>query len=202
MSHNLIHALNLYAPIEQSLRCLDQWLQEEGRSMEARQRQRTAALLARYFQHEDDVSDELLLSFLHHYSGRKEVDMEDPTSVRMEIKSLLDRTAPLEQNIPRRRPFLSTLIALLMTGLSLSVWQLSQKTITPVQQAALKGKVVQISVLDKNIKPATVWASIKKPLQARRYQDISWWRYDQTAKTLDNWLDRLQKPGSTAGTRM
>src|SRR3989304_6846467 len=86
--------LDIFAPLEQAAACLDIWLRQEKRRLTAGQKQRAAALIARYFHYEDEVTDQLMLSFLRHYSGRHDVDMEDPASVRMEIKAVLDKSHP------------------------------------------------------------------------------------------------------------
>ncbi len=91
--------LDISGPIKQAERCLDQWLKEENRSLPAAERQRVAALVARYFYHEDEVTDQLILSFLRHYSNGNVLDMEDPASVRMEIKSVLDQSR-VRQSVP------------------------------------------------------------------------------------------------------
>jgi len=183
--------LNLFAPIEQAQRCLDTWLKEEGRVLNKATKKRAAALMARYFQHEDEVGDEIMMSFLRHYSGKQVMDIEDPTSVRLEIKTLLDRSRAREESGARTAVF-SFAIGVLLVLLALGGWHYSQKTITVAQQEELKTLVRQITELEKNASAASVWAEIKSPLGVKKYQDIRWRDYGQSRDHLKKRLEELQ----------
>jgi hypothetical protein len=166
--------LDIFGPLAQSRRCLDQWLSEEGRIMPERLKRRTAALIARYFYHEDELNDQLLLSFLRHYSGQGAMDIEDPSAVRMEIGNLLGQSS-FADNPSSRLP----LYALSVTAAVMAVMIVSHIagwTITPAQQNELKVMVERVSLAERR-PAAAVWTEIKKPLGVRRYQDISYWDY-------------------------
>ena len=183
--------LDILGPIEQAERCLGQWLSEEKRALATRQRQRVAALMARYFHHEEEVTDQLMLSFLRHYSNQNEVDMEDPTSVRMEIKTVLDKS---QMQVPagysyRRTAAIFAIFVLTLTGLY--GWDMAHRKITREQQAELKSLVHQIEVLDPQVSTAAVWNSVKAPLQVKSYQEMTWWDYRQGREMLEERLSLL-----------
>lgn len=169
-----------FAPLAQAERCLDAWLIEEGRSMTARQRQRAAGLIARYFEHEDGVTDKLILSFLHHYSGMGAVDLEDPQAVRMELKAVLDRSAsvPTSAQISRMRLVLAACTGMVAMASVLVVFYLSQQTISLQQQQQLRAAVA-MRAQTQGVAPATIWAGVKRDLQVTRYQDIRRWDFDR-----------------------
>lgn len=174
-------AFDVFGPIEQSRRCLDLWLKEEKRQMSELQRQRTAALMARYFLHEDQVTDRLLLSFLRHYSGRREIDTDDPVCVREEIKSLLDQSRPDGGIAPSawRKTTAGFLLGIFIAASSTLAWHYAHKKITQEQQAELKALVDDIA-LRNAATHASVWTRVKAPLGVRSYRDISWWDYDES----------------------
>jgi hypothetical protein len=185
--------LDILGPLEQAERCLAQWLKEEKKVLPARQHQRVAALMARYFQYEDEVTDELMLSFLRHYSSHNAVDMEDPASVRMEIKAMLDKSqeqGPAGQE--RRR--LATMAAAFTLLLSvLYGWDFIHRPMTRDQQEELKALVHRIDNLEPDKTSAAIWKTVKAPLQVKRYQDMTWWEYRQSRKILEKQLAALQK---------
>ncbi len=168
------------APLRQAGRCLDAWLREEGRSLSPRQKQRATALIARYFAHEDDVSDALILSFLRHYGGMGVVDMEDPQAVRMELKSVLDRSITLPHGgvSPRWRLAVAACTGMLAMASILAVMYLSQQTLTVAEQNSLRTAVAARAV-QQGVAPATIWADLKRELGVTRYQDIRRWDYDR-----------------------
>ena len=100
--HRPLTAFEMDAPLAQAARCLDLWLKEEGRDLSPRQRQKAAALIARYFFYEDCTTDALIMSFLRHYAGFRAIDMEDPASVRQALKTVLDQSVIAE---PLPSPF-------------------------------------------------------------------------------------------------
>lgn len=169
-----------FAPIAQAARCLDVWLSEEGRSMTPRHRQRAAALIARYFEHEDDASDQLILSFLRHYAGMGAVDLEDPQAVRLELKSVLDRSIalPPSAQASRARLLIAMVTGMLATATVLVVFYLSQQTLTLQEQQQLRAAVAARAV-EQHIAPATIWADIKRDLGVVRYQDIRSWDFER-----------------------
>lgn len=182
MPQKLEQALDFAAPITRARRCLARWLKEERRHLDAALQSRAAALIARYFLHEEGVNDALILSFLRHYSGKKEIDLEDPASVRMELKSVLDQAAPAARAAPSRwRAFAAGAgIALAL----LAAWALSTATITRGQQAELKSLVGEISA-SAGVPPAALWAEIKRPLGVSRYEDILWIHYPRARAVLE-----------------
>jgi hypothetical protein len=191
--------LEIFAPIEQATRCLEIWLKAEKRFLTGKQKQRVAALMARYFHHEDGMTDQLMLSFLNHYSGEHEVDMEDPTSVRMEIKAVLDKSRLYDHaTVSRRRILATAVIAGMMTALALGAWGFSHQKITREQQAELKEMVHRIAELDRDTTHAAIWAEVKEPLQVRSYQDISWWDYYQSKTRLEKRFNDLSRKPSVA----
>lgn len=169
-----------FAPLAQAERCLDAWLIDEGRHMTTRQRQRAAGLIARYFEHEDGVSDKLILSFLHHYSGMGAVDLEDPQAVRMELKAVLDRSAttPLLAQTSRARLLMAACTGMLAMASVLVVFYLSQQTISVQQQQDLRAAVA-LRAESQGVAPATIWADVKRDIGVTRYQDIRRWDFDR-----------------------
>ena len=181
MFMSLTRQFDAEGPIRQASRCLDLWLKEERRAMDRRHRRRTAALMARYFYNEDQVTDQLLLSFLRHYAGWKEIDIEDPASVRQEIKILLDKSKPRE--VPRH--MLSLTAGMVLMALVFCGWNLSQRKITLTQQEDLKKRVELVVAAKPQLTRARIWAEIKKPLEIRSYQQMSYWDYKQTVERLE-----------------
>lgn len=180
--------LNIMAPILQAMRCLDIWLKEENKCLPRHDRARIAALMARYFQHEDEVTDQLMLSFLRHYSKHTRLDMEDPTSVRLEIKSTLDRSVP---RTSRQARAIASLAAFLIAAfLFASAWGLLHKRITRNEEEALRNLVNVVAMTERGATRASIWADIKEPLRARRYQDMTWWQYRRAAAMLQNRIDK------------
>ncbi len=182
--------LDILGPLDQAKRCLDQWLREENRILPEKKKQRAAALMARYFHHEDQVTDQLMFSFLRHYAGRPDIDMEDPTSVRMEIKALLDQSQA--EDAVKKNALPAYLIGALIAMLCFSGWELSHKTITREQQVELKALVRQVDDLDPSTTAAGIWAEMKGPLNVRSYQDIPWWRYYGSRKMLEEKITTLK----------
>ena len=188
--------LDLLGPIEQATRCLEIWLESEKRYLTEKQKQRTAALMARYFHHEDEVTDQLMLSFLRHYSGEHDVDMEDPTSVRMEIKAVLDKSQPYDPSAYGKRRLLTAfIVGVIIMAVTFSAWNISHKKITKEQQAELKSLVHQIVLHDPKATHAGVWADLKEPLQVKSYQDIIWWNYNKSRDILEKRLKSIPRPG-------
>src|SRR3972149_11504916 len=141
--------LDIFAPLEQAARCLDIWLRQEKRRLTAGQKQRAAALIARYFHHEDEVTDQLMLSFLRHYSGAHDGDMEDPTSVRMEIKAVLDKSQMYDPAAHGKKRILAAFFfGVIIMAVGLGAWEIVHKKITKEQQAELKALVRQVDELD------------------------------------------------------
>lgn len=181
--------LDLMGPIDQAGRCLEQWLREEKRFLSARQRRRAAALMARYFQHEDEVTDALMLSFLRHYSGKQALDMEDPACVRQEIKAVLDKSS---EKPPVVLPRWSYAFAALAAVMIVVGWGGTHRKITRAEQAELKSLVHEVDALDPTMTSAAIWNSVKAPLQVRRYEDMTWWDYWQSRRALEDRRDRLR----------
>lgn len=180
----------MLAPIVQAARCLDIWLAEEGRSLPPRQKNRAAALLARYFEHEEGVSDTLILSFLRHYGGFGEVDLEDPRSVRMEIKAVLDKAAvdEVRTNASGWRPIAVVCLTLCVIALlAASAWLVAERRITQEQQAALRASV-DVVALREGKPHAAVWAQVKRRLGVTRYQEIRWLDYGRAQDILSESL--------------
>lgn len=169
-----------FAPLVQAQRCLDAWLEEEGRRLTVRQKSRAGALIARYFAHEDDVSDHLILSFLRHYAGMGAVDLEDPQAVRLELKAVLDRsTAALPPaHSGRARLLLAAVTGMAAMASVLAVLYLSQQTLSVEEQQELRA-VVAMQADVRGVPPASVWAEVKRALGVTRYQDIRRWDFDR-----------------------
>lgn len=164
------------APLSRAQRCLDQWLREEDRHLSPRQRQRAAALIARYFEHEDDADDALILSFLRHYGGMGLVDLDDPQAVRLELKTVLDRSISTPARHSRLRLWVSVATGMVTMAVVLVTLYLSQQTLSPAQQAELR-MVVAETAAARSVAPATVWAGIKRDIGVTRYQDIRRWDF-------------------------
>ena len=177
---------DIYAPLMQAQRCLDQWLSEEDRALPPRLHARASALMARYFQYEDRVSDQLMLSFLRHYSGLGEVDLEDPQSVRLELKTVLDKSIyidPISDLKFRQKMPVLLMMCTMLLSVGIVVWMLLQKPITFAQQNELRATVARIAD-EKDISHAAVWSLVKKPLGVTRYQDINWYQYGRAQRLL------------------
>lgn len=185
--------LDIFGPLKQAERCLEKWLRQEKRTLTANQKQRAAALMARYFHYEDEVTDQLILSFLDHYAGKNTLDTDDPTSIKMEIKAVLDQSRTYEPESVVQRFLTAVMAVLMLTVAGTGGWEIANKKITKQQQVELKSLVRQITVLDQEASPAAVWSGIKTPLRVRSYQDISWWHYRQSHAALQKRLEDLQK---------
>ncbi len=177
--------INIYAPIAQAERCLDLWLAEEGRVLHPRLKSRAAALMARYFLHEDDVPDALMLSFLRHYSGFGEVDLDDPACIRQELQSVLDKSAHVAGAEGHRHVSVTkaALCGMIVTTVIFIGWNIMHKKITHDQQTALKNTVERI-VAAEGVSHASVWAQAKREYGVARYQDIRWIDYGAVQEAL------------------
>ncbi|MBU6475854.1 MAG: hypothetical protein KGQ70_07790 [Alphaproteobacteria bacterium] len=178
--------LDIRGPLEQAERCLGQWLKEEKRALPPAERKRAAGLMARYFYHEEEVTDELMLSFLRHYSCGKVLDMEDPASVRMEIKSVLDQSEA-QKGRARGSVMMAALAALFFF---LYGWTFAHRPVTPAEQADLKALVRDTVSRDSSLTIAAVWDTVKKPLHLRRYADMDQWQYWWSKSMLEDELRR------------
>lgn len=201
-------AEEIAVPVLQARRCLDQWLAEETRYLPERQRRRAAALIARYFLYEDNVTDDLLMSFLRHYAGFRVIDMEDPASVRAELKAVLDASVVREPSpssiFSARHYFLAAAVfGCLLLGVLL--WLRPSPPINMVQERALKARVEKLTALDPSLRAVTVWARVRSPFGVSRYRELTRAQYDDAKAMLDGWIAELQAaPASpaTLGTRM
>lgn len=196
--NRLLNAINIYGPVDQARRVIELWLKQQDRSMHRRDRERLAGLMARYFENEDQLTDQLMMSFLNHYIGDAEVDMEDPVSVRMEIKSLLDKSVSGQSFTPQGNNWPLVIMAavgmiavVVITGLI--GWQVINLPLSDMQQNNLKGRVEMVAG-QTGSKTAAIWTRIKKPLDVRRYQDITYWQYDDAMKELDRIAADAAKP--------
>lgn len=151
--------------------------------MTQRQRHRATALIARYFEHEDSVSDQLILSFLHHYSGMGVVDLEDPHAVRIELKTVLDRSVAIvsTENTGKLRLIAAACTGMLAMASVLIVFYLSQQTLTMQEQQELR-TAVAIQAEARGTSSVTIWTKVKRDLGVARYQDIRRWDFDRALK--------------------
>lgn len=185
MTFNVFNEGDILQPIQQARRCLARWLVDEKLQMHELQRVRTSALMARYFHNEDIVTDELMMSFLRHYSGKRDVDMEDPMSVRAEIKDLLDETTPVIQNNNWQRIVNGISLCIIAAVVVVSIVHVSTWRITPQQQSQLKSAVDQVVHEGRGGGThAAVWAKVKAPLGVRSYQEISYWDFNDVRAEL------------------
>lgn len=180
----------IFAPLQQARQCLDRWLAEENRSMPAYDRSRASALIARYFLYEDQVTDDLILSFLRHYAGKRMVDLDDPASVRRELKGLLDRSVIKRRNDDSeiRHSIAAFAAGILICLLLVGGWKASQMTLTPLQQAELRMLVDRIADSSGTRAHAAIWATVKRQQGVRRYQDISYWAFGDSKRQLEKLL--------------
>ena len=201
---------DMEAPLVQAVRCLELWLAEEKLSLDPRRKKRVAALIARYFYNEDILTDQLILSFLRHYSGWHEVDLEDVGAVRHEIKRVLDETIPVSGPIPgsvsavgAREEGRGTMFfyivalalgaAMIFAGVGLSG---TNALVTRGEQEQLRILVDQVIDLEKQkhgveISHQKLWAEIKKPLTVRSYQDMTHKDYKESRQRLEQKLREL-----------
>lgn len=182
-------------PVLQARRCLDIWLAEESRHLPERQRRRAAGLMARYFLYEDNVTDELLMSFLRHYAGFRVIDMEDPASVRTELKAVLDSSVVWEPSplsiFSARHYFLAAAVfGCLLLGTLL--WLRPSPPISVVQERELKMRVEKLTTLDPSLRPVTIWARVRAPFGVSRYRELTHEQYDDAKAMLDGWIIELQ----------
>lgn len=197
---------NMEAPLAQAARCLDLWLAEEKLSLDPRKKRRVAALIARYFYNEDILTDQLIMSFLRHYSGWHDVDMEDVGAVRQEIKRVLDETEPVPGHVnsnageEKNRAAFFYIVALLLgaamifTGVGLSTQDVP---VTRAEQEQLRLLVDHVVDLEKqahgvNISHQKVWSEIKKPLTVRSYQDMGRKDYEESRARLLQKIQQLE----------
>lgn len=185
---------------------------KRGGDLHPRQRHKAAALIARYFLHEDCVTDALIMSFLRHYAGFRAIDMEDPASVRHALKTVLDQSVIAEPLPPpsfssrgyvwAAAVFLCLFVAALYFRPAVGLF-----AINPQQQSALKLRVERITDLQDDISHAAVWAAVKEPFAVRSYKHLTVSDYQAAKVFLDNWIARLEKEvaapqQASLGTRM
>lgn len=188
-------------PVDQARRCLDRWLAEESRALPEGMRRRAAALMARYFLYEDNVTDDLLMSFLRHYAGYRVIDMDDPASVRAELKSVLDTSVAREPSLPRiflaRHYFMAAAVfGFLFVGALL--WQRPSPPIDAAQERALKERVEKITQLDPSLRAVTVWARLRAPFGVARYKQLTAAQFTEAQVMLDKWIADLESSRVTA----
>src|SRR6218665_4064713 len=188
-------------PVVQARRCLERWLGEESRYLPERQRRRAAALMARYFLYEDNVTDELMMSFLRHYAGFRVIDMEDPASVRTELKAVLDASVVREPSpssifSARHYFFAAAVFGCLLLGVLL--WLRPSPPINVVQERELKSRVEKLTALDPTLRAVTVWAKVRAPFGVSRYRELTHEQYDDAKAMLDGWIAELQRASATA----
>lgn len=70
-------------------------------------------------------------------------------------------------------------------------WELIHKRITRTEEEMLRSLVSSIALLEKDATRAGIWAEVKEPLQARSYQDMTWWQYRRASSLLQERLDIL-----------
>ncbi len=195
--HRPMTVFDMQAPLAQATRCLNVWLKEEERRLPPKQRQKAAALIARYFLYEDCVTDALILSFLRHYAGFHAIDMEDPASVRQALKTVLDQSVIAE---PLPSPFFlsptyvraaAVFLCLLMAVLYFRPAPAAEM-ISPMQQSALKQQVKKITALEADVSPAAVWAAVKQPFAVRSYKQLTTTDYAAAKAFLDEWITQLE----------
>lgn len=182
-------------PVEQARRCLDRWLDEESRHLPEGMRKRASALMARYFLYEDNVTDELLMSFLRHYAGFRVIDMDDPASVRAELKTVLDQSVAREPPAAHRFSARHYIFAAAVFGfllMAVLLWQRPSPPINAMQERALKERVEKITALDPSLRAVTVWARLRAPFGIARYKQLTAAQYPQAQAMLDKWIADLE----------
>lgn len=209
--HRQTAVFDMDAPLAQAARCLDTWLAEEGRTLPSRQRHKAAALIARYFLHEDCVTDALIMSFLRHYAGFRAIDMEDPASVRQALKTVLDQsviTEPLPPASFSSRGYVWAAAVFLCLFLAALYFRpaITPSVINPQQQSALKWRVEKITRLQGDVSHAAVWAAVKEPFAVRSYKHLTASDYPAAKAFLDNWIMQLERAAApqqaSLGARM
>lgn len=183
-------------PVAQARRCLDIWLEEEQRYLPERLRRRAAGLLARYFLYEDSVTDELLLSFLRHYAGFRVIDMDDPASVRGELKSVLDSSVVREPSPPSFFSVRHYILAAAVFGcclLGALYWLRPAAPINLAQEVQLKTRVERLTSLDPTLKPVTVWARLRAPFGVSRYRELTSAQFAEARAMLDQWIEEQER---------
>jgi hypothetical protein len=109
--------------------------------------------------------------------------MDDAGAVKNEIKSLLDSAAPRSEVRtiwPMFFAALGFLVALLVSG-----YHLSQKKITDQQARMLKEKVAEVVKQNPDLSAASIWARVKKDMDVKKYEDISYWRYKSAEENIE-----------------
>jgi hypothetical protein len=131
------------------------------------------------------VPDKVILSFLRHYSARREGAMEDPAALRHELTRLLDTARPAADR--KREAALAALAFAIFLG-----WQAPGLKASSAQQAELKEMVQQVVAAEKDRGASypAVWSSVKKPLDLRRYNDMTWLDYRAARAMLQKRLGR------------
>lgn len=196
------------SPLAQAGRCLDLWLGEESLFLDPRHRKRTAALIARYFHNEEVLSDQLILSFLRHFSGFGEVDLDDAGAVRREIGRLLKTALPRpgtrglaeKDSVGNVGIYVS---ALILGGLMIAwgaVGYAAGQPVTLAEVTELRLLVARVVDVEKahgmtTVSHQKVWSELKKPLAVSRYQDMSRADYRASRRLLETRLERLETEG-------
>jgi len=201
MSQNIPMSFEVEMPLIQAERCVDIWLSEAKMAIEPRQKRRAVALVARYFHGEENIKDALILSFLRHYSGWKDIDMEDMSAVSYEIKNVLDLAEPLDKQF-EQKPYTHTPLPALyalafcaiffMACAVIYVMPFASKTpSTPIshQESLALRDLVHLVAVKRGEKHLTVWAELKAPLKIRSYLDMDQKQYQNSKNKLIKWLD-------------
>jgi len=192
-------------PLIQAERCVDIWLREEKMAIEPRQKRRVVALVARYFHGEENIKDALILSFLRHYSGWKDVDMEDMSAVSYEIKNVLDLAEPLDKPLDKQfeqNPYMRTPLPALYAMAFCAMFFMACAVIYVVpfasetpsvsishQESLALRDLVHLVAAKRGEKHLTVWAELKAPLKIRSYLDMDQKQYQSSKDKLIKWLD-------------
>lgn len=174
-------------PLTRMERCLEQWLVETGQDMGDIYKRRAAALLARYFEHEDDCTDHLVLSFLRHYSGLGHVDFDDIHDVRAKLADVLRHARIQPAVVGKPDAFLLAavpmMVAFVLVAVASVLWNTAIKpqpegVISRYQADLLRADIGRIAAqtLEKcTLAPATprLWnVLIKQPHGLKSYFDL------------------------------
>lgn len=207
-------SLNINAPTEQTLRCLERFLKEKKLMMSKSDKNRLAALMAQYFEHEDEVKDVLVYNYLNMIYDNdlkisEELSAQRLAGIEYCSRIMLHSNTRDKKERVQMGVWVAVLSVLIGVGIPAIIYMTnpsfvgdvffpsrSQSIITMRQVDELKELVDELVELKEvsghEITHSTVWSQIKKSLNVLSYKHISQDDYDRTEAYLKNWIEGVK----------
>ena len=180
---------------QQMERCLLLWLEKSELKMPKAYQKRAIALMMRYFEHEEDCSDQLVMSFLHHFGGLGYVEIDDIDAVKYALAETLKKTHPSPQSMRFDYPLMLLVVSsFCLIAFVFVYFFFSADPITRQQAESLRDKTQTIVLkaqndCEMNIRAQTLWDEIvKKPYALKSYLDLKQRHLRKTHQTFDAFI--------------